>query len=105
MFPPVLLLGSSCGARGRMLKLRIDRNIRALPRFLWVGKHNECLKYVCYHIIMAKGQDSNSLFTNTLLCIFNRHVYNFPVLIEGCLLQILLTQLKGFKRGGGGGVI
>ena len=30
-----------------------------------LGKHNECLKYVCYHIILAKGLDSNSLFTST----------------------------------------
>ena len=32
VLPPAPLLGSPCGPQGRMLKLRIDRNIRALPR-------------------------------------------------------------------------
>ena len=82
-----------------MLKFRIDRYIKALPSLCWENIMN-ALKYVCHHMLLAEGQDPNSLFTSTSLCIPNSCVYFF------CLDRKVFIRNFANQRAllGGGGV-
>ena len=45
--PPSPPARQSLWLPGRMLKLRTDRNKRSTKAPCGLGKHNDCLKYVC----------------------------------------------------------
>ena len=56
VLPPVPLLGTPCGPRGEDVEASnwLKHKSSQYQGPCGLGKHNECLKYVCYHIILAK---------------------------------------------------
>ena len=58
-----------------------------------------CMLSQCFHIMLTKIQDFNSLFTGTLLC--KKLIDNFlGFILRGCLYNITLDNQMGFIREG-----